>query len=254
VPIKTVLSEAQSGQAFANLARAFHLPPTKVEDAVEAMLDALIADIGERMGSRRSLAGIVELLGRSEYEQVLDTPMQLGATHTQVLGNEALNVIAGRKESKRLVRRAATLADVSEMIAEYLLPVIAAMLIGAMARVSRRELEDIMGHLGGDDQATSPNDPKAGSLELPRVAGSAGFTGSTGGTINMASSAAPASHYIELAEDIRRAGAGVPDPAEAVRRALAPMLGLSLGPLGWFKRFGCWSTGALSAALAGLRR
>jgi hypothetical protein len=49
VRVKTALSEAQNGQAFANLARAFHLPPAKVEDAVDVMLDALIPDIGKHM-------------------------------------------------------------------------------------------------------------------------------------------------------------------------------------------------------------
>jgi hypothetical protein len=254
LPIKTVLSEAQNGQAYANLARAFHLPPAKVEHAVDAMLDALITDIGERMASRRSLSAIVELLGRSEFERVLETPAQLGATHTQVLGNEALNVIAGRNESKRLVRRAATAADVSERITEYLLPVIAAMLVGALTKMCHPELEDIMGHVRGDGAAAGDTDPNVSSLELPRVAGGVGFSGSTGGTVGVAGSAASASHYIKLAEEIRRAGAGGPDPAEAVRLALAPNLGLSRGARGWIRRLGLWSTGALNAALAGLRR
>jgi hypothetical protein len=251
VRIRTVVSEAQNGQAYANLARAFHLPPTKVENAVEAMLDALISDIGERLPARRSLAGIVELLGKSGYEQALEDPMQLGATHTQVLGNEALNVIAGRKESNRLVRQAATVAGVSEMIAEYLIPVVAAMLVGALAKLCRPELEDIMGHTA-NEEASTQSEPGSGPFELPRVSGGVGFTGSTGGTVSVASSLALEGHYIELAEDIRRARP--PDPAEPVRRVLAPILGLPLGPLGWLRRIGSWGTDTLNAALAGLRR
>jgi hypothetical protein len=252
VRIRTVVSEAQNGQAYANLARAFHLPPTKVENAVEAMLDALISDIGERLPARRSLAGIVELLGRSGYEHVLENPVQLGATHTQVLGNEALKVIAGRKESNRLVRQAATVAGVSEMIAEYLIPVVAAMLVGALSKLCRPELEDIMGHTASNDKASTQSEPSPGPFELPRVSGGVGFTGSTGGTVRVASSLALESHYIELAEDIRRARP--PDPAEPVRRVLAPILGLPLGPLGWLRRIGSWGTGALNATLARRRR
>ncbi len=251
--IKTVLGEAQHGQAYANLARAFHLPPDKVEEAVHDMLDALVPDIAERMASRRSLADIVELLGKSDYEKVLETPMLLGATHTQVLGSAALNVFAGRKESKRLVRHAAATSGVSEMISEYLLPALAAMLVGALAKVCRHDIEAIMGHTHEPAGPPTPDRP-ASSPQLPRVSGGVGFSGSTGGSVSVATYGAQESHYIDLAEDIRRPKPGASDIAEAVRRVLAPTLGLPTGALGWIRRIGNRCTVALNAALAGLRR
>jgi hypothetical protein len=252
VHIKTVLSDAQNGQTYANLARAFHLDPEKVEEAVNDMLDALVVDFGERMAARGSLADIVELLGRSDYEHVLETPAQLGATHTQVLGTEALNVIAGRKESKRLVHHAASAAGVSEMIAEYLLPAVAALLVGALAKTCRAQLEAIMGHSNDEPGAAPQNDPTP--LQLPHVSGGVGFTGSTGGTVRLANYGTSQSHYLDLAASIRRPMAGAPDEVEAVRRVLAPILGLPYGPLGWFRRIGNWSTGALNAAIPSRRR
>ncbi len=253
--IRTVLSEAQNGQAYANLGRAFHLPPTKVEDAVEAMLGALLTDIGERLTSRRSLAELVQLLGKSDYERVLETPILLGATHTQVLGTKALNVIAGRNESKRLTHHAAMVADVSEMIAEYLLPVVAAMLVGALAKLSRPALEEIMGRTADVGDLPPQSDPHQGQLQLPRVSGGVGFSGSTGGSVAVAGAAASSSHYLELAEVIRR-GAPAPsaDPAEAVRHALASMLDLPAGPLGWIRRLQAWGRTAIHRAGTGSRR
>jgi Bacterial protein of unknown function (DUF937) len=248
--IRTVLSEAQAGQAYANLARAFHLPPDKVQDAVEDMLEPLIVDIGERLPSRRSLADLVKLLGKNDYERVLESPMLLGATHTQVIGSEALAVIAGRKESNRLAHHAALAAGVSEMITEYLLPAVAAMLIGALARACRSELEELMGHPATDSAATPQTDGSA-SYDLPRVSGGVGFSGSTGGSASPANFASE-SKYKDLAEDIRRAGTEA--PAEAVRRILAQALDLASGPQGWLRRFGCWGTGAIGAALSSLRR
>jgi len=144
VPILDRLSKAQGGQAFANLARAFHLPPTKVEPAVGAMVGALIAQIDAKTRSRRFLARLVELLGERAHHQVLENPTMLGTTSTQVLGNQALNVVAGREASKQITRQAAAQAGASEMIAEYLLPVIAAMLVGALADASREGLESLM--------------------------------------------------------------------------------------------------------------
>jgi hypothetical protein len=257
VRIQTLLSEAQNGQAFANLARAFHLPPAKVEVAVGAMIDELTTRVGIAMQSRRSLARLVELLGQGTHEKVLESPELLGATATQVNGNKALNVIAGRNDSNRIAQHAASVAGVSEMIAEYLLPVIAAMMVGLLAKVSRPGFETIIGGAPGGASASGNTSGEANSvsLQLPRVSGGVGFSGSTGGSAGVTSSAVASSHYIELAEDIRRGDRtpSTPDPAEAVRRVLAPIMGFPSSPIGWLDRMR-WSAGAFKAFLAGIRR
>lgn len=255
--IKTVLSQAQNGQVYANLARAFHLASPKVEVAVGVMLDELMPPVERSLKSRRTLAGLVELLGQSGHEKVLDSPMQLGATHTQMLGNEVLGVIAGRGESQRMALHAATDAGVSEMITEYLLPVIASMLVGALAKLSRADLDAIA---GSDSQATAPEGlsgdggTSAGTVQLPLVAGGAGFSGSTGGTVSMTDTAP--SRYAELAEEIRRTARapGTPDPAAPVRRTLESALGLPTTPAGWINRMQGWSLGVLDAMFSGWRR
>jgi hypothetical protein len=252
-----MLSEAQNGQSFANLARAFHLPSEKVEVAVGTMVAELTEHVAKSLRSRRALAALVELLGQSGHEQILDTPTLLSATHTQVLGNDALKVIAGHGESQRMAKHAASVAGVSEMIAEYLLPAVTAMLIGALAKASRDALDRIMGNAtDGADPPPTQSEASPGALSLPLVAGGVGFSGSTGGTVNVAGPTAASSHYLELAEKIRHANrtAGEPDPAVAVRRALEPFLGSPPGPFAWFHWFAAWSTATLNAVLGGLRR
>ena len=138
--IWTQLSEAQNGQLLANLARAFHLPRAKAKAALLSMVGELTRCIDEQTQSRRTLARLVELLGQGAHEQVLDTPALLGTTSTQVIGSDALTIVAGREESQRIAQQSAAAADVSVMIAEYLLPVIATLLVGALARETRGKL------------------------------------------------------------------------------------------------------------------
>ena len=252
--IQTMLGEVHNGQAITNLARTFHLPPEKVELAVGVMIDDLTSGIHAAMQSPRSLAQLVELLGKGSHEPVLDSPELLGATHTQVIGNDALKVIAGRTDSKRIAQHAASFAGVSEMIAEYLLPVIAAMLVGLLAKSSRGGLATIArGDAGGGSptEATAPPDAGSAPLQLPRVSGGVGFSGSTGGSVTASFIGAPG-QYADLADAIRRGK--VPGGAQAVRRVLAPIVGSPSSPTVWLARLRRWGARTLHALRSAPRR
>lgn len=254
MPILDRLSKAQGGQAFANLARAFHLPPTKVEPAVGAMIGALIGQIDAKTRSRRFLARLVELLGEHAHHQVLENPTMLGTTATQVLGNQTLNVVAGREASKKIARQAAAQSGVSEMVAEYLLPVVAAMLVGALADASRESLEGLMRRHGDEIDPDGDPSPAAPVVALlPQVAaGGVGFSGSTGGGVGLASPAATSGRLVALAESIRE-GLALPggrDAADATRRVLSPYLALPRRPLHWIARLRTLGKGAFKTARA----
>jgi hypothetical protein len=93
-------------------------------------------------------------------------------------------------------------------------------------------------------------------LQLPRVAGGAGFSGSTSGSGAAASPASAAIHYVELAEDIRREerAPGATDPAKAVRRVLASILGFPADTGRLIGRIESWIRAAFKGILARLRR
>jgi hypothetical protein len=254
VPVWNELNEAQGGQALSNLARAFHLPAAQVQSGMHVMVNQLTKCTARQTQERHSLARLVELLGKGLHEKVLDTPELLGATSTQVAGNDALNVIAGRDKSKRIARHAASVAGVSEMIAEYLLPVVAAMLVGALARQTRPQF-GVLAEVGAAG-AAAPEAASAAELQLPLAHGGAPFGGSTGGTLRMGAGALPESFYQDLSEDIRsdRRVPGKPDAAAAARRAIVAALDARLSPLGWTTRLQRWSAGAMQSVSDEVRR
>lgn len=222
--IQQLLNEAQDGQAFANLARAFHLQPDKVDPAVAVMISDFVGKLHSFMESPRALAALVKLLGKNIYLKVLDDPVLLGATSTQVAGNKALNIVAGHEENERMAKHAAKVADISEMISEYLLPVVAAMVIGALAKENRAKLDATIGSgIDGDADGEA-----ARCSNCPKLAGGGGnFSGITSGT-----SGGPAfaeSRYAELARIMRHAvrTGGDLAPADKVRQILAETLGPS---------------------------
>ncbi len=132
-PIWAEFTRAQNAQVIDHLARAFHLPRPKAKAAILDMLGSLIQLFDEQTLSRPALARLIELLGKNNYEPMLEDPTLMGATSTQVIGTEALTALAGHSESTRIASRAAAASEISQMIAEYLLPVVAAMVLGALS-------------------------------------------------------------------------------------------------------------------------
>lgn len=221
-PIWTQFTRAQNGKAIDNLARAFHLPRPKAKAALLAMLDALIQSFDEQTSSRPTLARLVELLGKNDYGRVLEDPMLMGATSTQVIGAEALTALTGHAQSISIASRSATAAGISQMIAEYLLPVVAAMFMGALSERTRPELQA----LARNEKATAGEMSDASnsvSPVLPIGRGSSGvFSGAT--VVGPDDGPAREALYLQLAERIRKGGDR--DPLTSVRKSLAAGLGL----------------------------
>jgi hypothetical protein len=252
-PIWGEFTRAQNRQAISNLARAFHLPRPQAKTAILAMLGALTQSFDEQTLSRGTLARLIELLGKNDYEQVLETPTLMGATSTQVIGNDALTALAGRETSSRIASRAATAAGISQMIAEYLLPVVAAMFMGALAAKTRANLLALARNDDLPARAAEPAEASAPAMQLPVGRGSSGFfSGSTGIASGVGADPARESLYLELAERIRDGGKapGMRDPLSAARQIMAEGLGVRARHAPWFARLQRWGTGALQSASA----
>jgi len=245
-PLWEEFTRAQNGQTISNLARAFHLPRPKTKIAILSMLAALTRSFDEQTLSRATLSRLIELLGKNAYEQVLETPTLMGATSTQVIGNEALTALTGHGEGSRIAAQAATDAEISPMIAEYLLPVVAALFMGALSAKTRPGLIAIM--IGTEAAAQEP--PAGGSLQLPVGRGSSGFFSGSTGVATGSGNPDRETLYRELSERIRdgdKAPSGA-DPLSAARRVVAESLGVRTRHAPWLARLQRLGTDALKNA------
>jgi hypothetical protein len=251
-PVWGELTRAQGGQTISNLARAFHLPRPQAKTAILEMLAPLTHHLDQQTLSRGALARLIELLGKNDYEAVLATPMLIGATSTQVIGNDALTALAGRDESSRIASDAAAAAGISEMIAEYLLPVVAALFMGALSARTRASLsalarnDDIAAALSVEASVPAP--------QLPVGRGSSGVF--AGATVIGTESGKREALYGELAERIRNGGKtpGEPDPLNAARYIMAEGLGVRTRHAPWLARLQQRAVASLQHARAMAQR
>lgn len=246
-PVWTELTRAQGGQAISNLARAFHLPRPKAKTAILEMLVPLTLCLDQQTLSRATLARLIELLGKNDYEHVLEDPALMGATSTQVIGNDALTALAGHDGSTTIASRAAAAAQISEMIAEYLLPVVAALFMGALSARIRAAL---LALARNDGSAAEPVGAAAPAPQLPVGRGSSGvFSGST---VIAGGGVARETLYRALAERIRNGGKtpDEQDPLADVRRIIAEGLGVRARHAPWLARLQQRAAAALDGARA----
>lgn len=183
--IYDLIAEAQSGRAIANLAAAADVP----EDQLDAALRSVVADmslaIERNTLSRGGFADLVKALGDGHHQVILDTPGAINDPHVAADGTEILDHLFGSSNKSRAVAaRAAQASGLSEGVIKMLLPFLAQMLMGAIAKWAKGGFGDILQKLPGgqpgppDDEEERPQprgrqrrgggEGGGGGFELPR--------------------------------------------------------------------------------------
>ncbi len=251
-PIWAEFTRAQNGLLIDNLSRAFHLPRPKAKAAILDMLAALTALFDEQTLSRSALARLIELLGKNQYELVLEDATLMGATSTQVIGSEALTALAGHNQSTHIAGRASAASGVSQMISDYLLPVVAAIFMGALFERMRPALLALARNDTSFVDSDADGEAHPTLAQLPVGRGSSGvFSGST--VISSVSAQEREALFRELGERIRAAGGEARDPLNAARQIVAEGLGVRARNAPWLARAQKSAVSALQTAHGQIR-
>jgi hypothetical protein len=124
---------ARDGAAVQQLATQFGLKPEQATAAVGALMPALAAGLARNMATNR--AGLESALASGHHETYIDQPEVLGAPETTADGNAILGHIFGSKDvSRNVAAGAAQKTGVDSAVLKKMLPLLASLAMGAMAR------------------------------------------------------------------------------------------------------------------------
>jgi hypothetical protein len=115
--------------------RQFGLDESQASAALGALLPALVAGFHQRASNPTGLEALEAALRGGQLDASLDSPQSLGRTETVDAGNGILGQIFGSKDvSREVARRASAQTGVGTDLLKRMLPVVAALAAGALAR------------------------------------------------------------------------------------------------------------------------
>lgn len=126
---------AQGGGAVNQLGQQFGLKPEQVNSALKALTPALAAGFQKNMSSQQGLDGLLSALAGGQHQRYIDDPTALTRPETIADGNGILGHVFGSKElSRQVASRAAAQTGIGEGVLKSMLPMVAAMMMGALSQ------------------------------------------------------------------------------------------------------------------------
>jgi hypothetical protein len=135
--ILDTIINAQDGAAVRNIGSQFGLGDDQAAAALSAVLPALAAGLQRNLQSPDGLTRLSQALSTGQHQSYLDDPSLLGDPSTTADGNGILGHLLGSKDvSRGVAANAAAQSGVSPDVIKRLLPIAAALMMGAVARHS----------------------------------------------------------------------------------------------------------------------
>lgn len=126
---------AQDGDVLRQLANNLHLDENQTRSAVGALVPALSRGLGNNASSPEGLDDLIGALSRGNHSRYIEQPAALGDSTAIDEGNGILGHIFGSKDvSRQVAARAAESSGVDSSILKKMLPMLASVAMGAMAK------------------------------------------------------------------------------------------------------------------------
>jgi hypothetical protein len=135
VNILDAMLSAHGGGAVQQLGRQFGLDDSQVNSAISALAPALAAGFTRNMSSPQGVDGLLSALGGGQHQRYIDDVSSLTGAETTQDGNGILgHVLGSRGISRQVASQASAQTGIGAEVLKQMLPVVAAMMIGTMAK------------------------------------------------------------------------------------------------------------------------
>jgi hypothetical protein len=135
--ILEAIMQAQNGGAVDQLGQQFGLDSRQAESALGALLPSLAGALSRNASQPGGLDGLLGALAGGQHARYLDDPSTLADSATTDDGNGILGHVFGSKEvSREVASRAAQQTGIGADLLKQILPIVAAMVMGGLAKQS----------------------------------------------------------------------------------------------------------------------
>jgi hypothetical protein len=147
--ILDAIVNAQDGAAIRQLGSQVGLAPDQTTAALSALMPALAAGLQRNIQSEGGLDSLMSALSSGNHGQYVDNPTSLSDHSAVADGNGILGHLLGSKEvSREVASRAAADTGLSSDVLKRILPLAAALMMGAVSKQSRNA-PSVAAGLGG---------------------------------------------------------------------------------------------------------
>ncbi len=174
--------QAGGGSAINMIAGRFGINPAQAQSAIEALTPAIAGGFKNQAVQNGGIEGLVASVLGTKHVAIGEDPAELARPGTTAQGNEILGAIFGSKDvSRQVAQNAANQSGVSVEILKQMLPVLAMMAAGTMAKTANSGglgnlLAMTMGNKGGG---------MLGNVLGAAMGGGQNNSGALGGLANM---------------------------------------------------------------------
>ncbi len=151
-PLMETILGAAGGGVLQKVAGQFGLDESQAASAIGALLPALTGGVQRNVAQEGGLESLLGALTGGNHSQYLDDPSTLGTEETTADGNGILGHLLGSKDvSRQVAAQAAEQTGLGTDLMKQMLPVVASLAMGALAK--QNQSNNLSGMLQGGESS-----------------------------------------------------------------------------------------------------